>query len=155
MKRRRHPFPRRRDPQSRSSCSDPRHAATSSVRAMIWVSLILSVILVYVLAQPLFLIVGGLVFASMLDGGARLLGRVLNIRSRRAHGGSCWSRWLVLAFLVGVLLLCRASTLVSEFQALKTLVVSQQFARLSRAGPNAIGRAAAGRRRTSMRSASR
>ena len=34
---------------------------------------------VIVLAQPLLLIIGGMVFAVILDGGARLLGRVLPI----------------------------------------------------------------------------
>ncbi len=90
-------------------------------RAIIWVSLIVSVGLIYVLAQPLFLIIGGLVFASMLDGGARLLGRVLPI----ARG---WRialvALLVLVFLVGVMSYA-GLTLVSEFQALKTLVLSQ------------------------------
>ena len=34
---------------------------------------------VIVLAQPLLLIIGGMVFAVVLDGGTRLLGRVLPI----------------------------------------------------------------------------
>ncbi len=103
------------------------------MRAIIWVSLILSIVLIYVLAQPLFLIVGGLVFASMLDGGARLLGRVLPI----ARG---WRialvALLVLAFLAGVLSYA-GLTLVSEFQALKALVMSQ-IARLQ-GWANAMG----------------
>jgi predicted PurR-regulated permease PerM len=48
-------------------------------RASVWLGLALAIILVALLAQPLLLIIGGLVFASMLDGGARLLGRVLPI----------------------------------------------------------------------------
>ena len=48
-------------------------------RAAVWFSVALGIALVIFLAQPLLLIVAGLVFASMLDGGARLLGRVLPI----------------------------------------------------------------------------
>ena len=100
--------------------SDPR-MRFELVRAVIWVSVILSVVLVYVLAQPLLLIIGGLVFASMLDGGARLLGRVLPV-------GRGW-RIVIVALLVFLFLGGVASyaglTLVSEFQALKTLVINQ------------------------------
>jgi predicted PurR-regulated permease PerM len=48
-------------------------------RAAIWLGLALAIALVWILAQPLLLIIGGLVFAAMIDGGARLLGRVLPI----------------------------------------------------------------------------
>lgn len=48
-------------------------------RAGVWLGMALAIALVALLAQPLLLIVGGLVFASMLDGGTRLLGRVLPI----------------------------------------------------------------------------
>jgi predicted PurR-regulated permease PerM len=67
-------------------------------RASIWIGCILAVAGVIILAQPLLLIVAGVVFASMLDGGARLLGRVLKI-------GRGWRiaivALLTLAFLVG------------------------------------------------------
>jgi predicted PurR-regulated permease PerM len=49
-------------------------------RAAVWLGLAVAILLIWVLAQPLLLIMGGLVFAAMLDGGARLLGRVLPIR---------------------------------------------------------------------------
>jgi predicted PurR-regulated permease PerM len=52
---------------------------TELKRAFVWIGLTLAVILVWILAQPLLLILGGIVFASMLDGGTRLLGRVLPI----------------------------------------------------------------------------
>ncbi|WP_419826953.1 AI-2E family transporter [Sphingomonas sp.] len=91
------------------------------MRAIIWVSVVLAIVLLYVLAQPLLLIVGGLVFAAMLDGGARLLGRVLPI-------GRGWRVALVavlaLIFLVGVIFYA-GLTLVSQFTALKTLVLAQ------------------------------
>jgi predicted PurR-regulated permease PerM len=48
-------------------------------RASVWLALALAVAGVIVLAQPLLLIFAGIVLASMLDGGTRLLGRVLPI----------------------------------------------------------------------------
>lgn len=48
-------------------------------KAVLWVAIVgLAVLAVYV-SQSLLVIFGGLVFASMLDGGARLLGRVLPV----------------------------------------------------------------------------
>jgi len=48
-------------------------------RAMVWVSVVgIALLLVYI-AQPLLVIFGAMVFAAMLDGGARLLGRALKI----------------------------------------------------------------------------
>ena len=48
-------------------------------RAGVWFGLGLAIAALIFLAQPLLLIFGGIVFASMLDGGTRLLGRVLPI----------------------------------------------------------------------------
>ncbi len=48
-------------------------------RAAIWLGLAVAIALVWLLAQPLLLILGGVVFAATLDGGTRLLGRVLPI----------------------------------------------------------------------------
>ncbi|WP_265569372.1 AI-2E family transporter [Sphingomicrobium nitratireducens] len=48
-------------------------------KAAIWIGMVLLAAGVVVLAGPLLLIVGGLVFAVLLDGGTRLLGRVLPI----------------------------------------------------------------------------
>ena len=71
-------------------------------RASVWLGLALAILLVAFLAQPLLLILGGLVFASMLDGGTRLLGRVLPI-------GRGWRllivTLLVFAFLGGTIAL--------------------------------------------------
>ncbi|WBO22948.1 AI-2E family transporter [Sphingomonas abietis] len=111
---------------------DPRMRAELA-KAIIWVSVVLSVVLVYVLAQPLLLIVGGLVFASMLDGGARLLGRILPIpRGWRVALVAI----LALAFLLGVFSYA-GLTLIGQFQALKTLVMNQ-FGRLE-SWANALG----------------
>lgn len=48
-------------------------------RASVWIGLALVIVGIGFLAQPILLIVGGIVFASILDGGTRLLGRVLPI----------------------------------------------------------------------------
>lgn len=45
-------------------------------RASVWFGLAIACSLVVLLIQPLLIIFAGLVFASMLDGGARLIGRV-------------------------------------------------------------------------------
>ncbi|WP_019834007.1 AI-2E family transporter [Sphingomonas sp. PR090111-T3T-6A] len=90
-------------------------------RAIVWVSVVLAVVLTYVLAQPLLLIVGGMVFAAMLDGGARLLGRVLPIGRplRIAIVALC-----ALIFLIGVVWYAGVE-LVGQFEALKAVVTTQ------------------------------
>lgn len=68
-------------------------------RASVWFGLAIAVALIVLLIQPLLLIFAGLVFAAMLDGGVRLLGRVLPI-------GRGWRLAIValltLIFIVGV-----------------------------------------------------
>jgi predicted PurR-regulated permease PerM len=49
-------------------------------RASVWFGLALIILGIVFLAQPLLLIFAGIVLASMLDGGTRLLGRFLPIR---------------------------------------------------------------------------
>jgi predicted PurR-regulated permease PerM len=48
-------------------------------RAAVWLGMASVIALIVLLIQPLLIILAGLVFASMLDGGVRLLGRVLQI----------------------------------------------------------------------------
>jgi predicted PurR-regulated permease PerM len=48
-------------------------------RASVWFGLAGAIALVVVLIQPILIILAGLVFASMLDGGVRLLGKVLKV----------------------------------------------------------------------------
>lgn len=48
-------------------------------KALVWLSTALGIALVIVLAQPILLIIGGMVVATIFDGGARLLGRVLPV----------------------------------------------------------------------------
>lgn len=50
---------------------------TEFKKAAVWVGVITLVVGIIFLAQPILLIIGGLVLAAMLDGGTRLLGRVL------------------------------------------------------------------------------
>lgn len=69
-------------------------------RAMIWVAVIGTAVLAVFLAQSLLVIFGALVFAAMIDGGARLLGRALPIgRGWRIAivllAATAFSGWLV------------------------------------------------------------
>ena len=63
-------------------------------RAAVWIGMAVLVGLTIYLAQPLLVIFGGMVFAAMIDGGARLLGRVLPI-------GRGWRVALVLLLASG------------------------------------------------------
>ena len=68
-------------------------------RAFVWLGLASLLALAVLLAESLLVIFGGMVFAALIDGGARLLGRVLKI-------GRGWRIMIVLlltvAFLVWV-----------------------------------------------------
>lgn len=48
-------------------------------KAVVWIGMASLVVALVWLAQPILLIIGGLVLAAMFDGGARLLGRILPI----------------------------------------------------------------------------
>jgi predicted PurR-regulated permease PerM len=52
---------------------------TELKKATVWIGMATLVVGLVWLAQPILLIIGGLVLAAMFDGGARLLGRVLPI----------------------------------------------------------------------------
>ena len=100
-----------RDPLTRSELQ----------RASVWFGVALAIAGVIVLAQPLMLIVGGLVFSVILDGGARLLGRVLPIRRgwRLAIvivGGFAFLAWVV--WFAG-------TTLGAQAEALRAVVTAQ------------------------------
>lgn len=90
-------------------------------RASVWVGLVVAVALIWLLAQPLLLIIGGIVFASMLDGGTRLLGRWLPI-------GRQWRLLLVVlgvvAFLVWVVILA-GTQLVDQFETMRVIIQQQ------------------------------
>lgn len=52
---------------------------TEAKRAAVWIGIAALTVLTVYLAQPLLVIFAGIVFGAMIDGGARLLGRVLPI----------------------------------------------------------------------------
>jgi predicted PurR-regulated permease PerM len=90
-------------------------------RAAVWIGMILLVLLCIVLAQPIMLIIGGLVFAVVLDGGTRLLGRVLPI-------GRGWRLAIVtiagFAF-IGWTFYYAGTTLAGQAEQLRAVITSQ------------------------------
>ena len=90
-------------------------------RAGIWLGLAAAMALVVLLIQPLLIIFAGLVFASMLDGGVRLLGRVLPI-------GRGWRLAIValcaVAFVAGVAYLTGVQV-AAQFEQLRTTLETQ------------------------------
>ena len=90
-------------------------------RAIVWVGVVGGVALMVFLSQPLLLIFGGVVFAAMLDGGTRLLGRILPI-------GRGWRLMLVvigvIAFL-GWIIYFTGSTLADQAETLRVTVTTQ------------------------------
>jgi predicted PurR-regulated permease PerM len=94
-------------------------------KASVWFGLALIVVGVIVLAQPLLLIIGGMIFAVFLDGGARLIGRVLPVRR---------SFRLLLTVVIGFGFLgwvfwFAGTTIAAQFEALR-IVVTAQFNRV-------------------------
>ena len=94
-------------------------------RAAVWIGMALLVVGVIVLAQPILLIIGGLVFAVILDGGTRLLGRIFPI-------GRPWRLTIVtlagFGFIVWTFYYA-GTTLATQAETLKT-VMSAQLDRL-------------------------
>jgi predicted PurR-regulated permease PerM len=89
-------------------------------RASVWFGLAIGVALVVLLIQPLLIIFAGLVFASLLDGGARLIGRVLPIpRGLRI----LIVVLLATAFIVGVFYLTGVQIAIQAEQLRATLEV--------------------------------
>ncbi|WP_449474320.1 AI-2E family transporter [Sphingobium chungangianum] len=90
-------------------------------RAGVWIAMAVAVALLALLAQPIMLILGALVLTSMMDGGTRLLGRVLPI-------GRGWRLTIVLLsallFLAYTFYLTGAS-LAAQAQAMRTIVETQ------------------------------
>jgi predicted PurR-regulated permease PerM len=94
-------------------------------KAAVWLGMALAIAGVIVLGQPLLLIIGGAIFAVLLDGGVRLLGRVLPI----ARG---WRLLLVLLLgfgFLGWVIYFAGTTIGAQFETLRA-VVTQQFNRL-------------------------
>ena len=94
-------------------------------RAAVWFGLALLIAGVIVLSQPLLLIVGGIIFAVFLDGGARLIGRFLPIGR-----GLRLALALLIGFgFVGWVFWYAGTTIAAQFEALR-IVVTAQFDRL-------------------------
>jgi predicted PurR-regulated permease PerM len=90
-------------------------------RAMVWAGVVLAIMGVIVLAEPLMLIFAGVVLASMLDGGTRLLGRVLPI-------GRGWRLTIVTLAAVGFVVWTfyyAGTELVAQTERLKETVSAQ------------------------------
>jgi predicted PurR-regulated permease PerM len=94
-------------------------------KAAVWLGMALFIAGVIVLAQPILLILGGMVFAIILDGGTRLLGRVLPI-------GRGWRLAIVtlagFGFIAWVFYFA-GSTLVAQAETLR-IVIAEQWTRL-------------------------
>lgn len=69
------------DPTLRSGPTDIADPLVRSEakKAIIWLGIAALMALAVVLAQPLLVVFGGMVFGAMIDGGARLIGRVLPV----------------------------------------------------------------------------
>ncbi|MGN6279803.1 MAG: AI-2E family transporter [Sphingomonas sp.] len=90
-------------------------------RATVWLGLAAAMALIVVLIQPLLIIFAGLVFAAMLDGGVRLLGKVLPI-------GRGWRLLIVVicvvAFILGVFYLTGVQ-IAAQAEQLRTTLEAQ------------------------------
>lgn len=93
-------------------------------RAMIWVGVVGTALLLVYIAHPLLVIFGAMVFAAMIDGGARLLGRALKI-------GRGWRIGLVLLGTVAFFawLVFFTGSQISQQAAELPTIVSAQFVR--------------------------
>src|SRR3954466_13448798 len=94
-------------------------------KAAVWFGMALAIAGAIFLAQPLLLIVGGAIFAVFLDGGIRLLGRLLP-----APRG--WRLLIVLLLgfgFIGWVMWFAGTTIGAQFEALRQ-VVTAQFDRL-------------------------
>ena len=108
----------------------PADLSSQSVRdearkAAVWLGMALAIVGVIVLAQPILLILGGMMFAIILDGGTRLLGRVLPI-------GRGWRLAIVtllgFGFIAWVFYFA-GSTLIEQAETLR-VVISEQWAKM-------------------------
>ncbi|MBO9713016.1 AI-2E family transporter [Sphingomonas sp.] len=91
-------------------------------RASVWFGLGIGVALIVLLIQPLLIIFAGLVFASMLDGGARLLGRALPFLPRGVR--LLMVVLLVIAFIGGTFYLTGVQ-IAAQFEQLRATLEAQ------------------------------
>jgi len=103
--------------------SDSRSAITVQElhKAAVWLGLAGAMALIVLLIQPLLLVFAALVLAAMLDGGTRLLGRVLPIPR-------AWRLLITCLAVVGFLgwtIYFAGSQIAGQFEALRLVVESQ------------------------------
>lgn len=123
--------PKRKAPRPRgragpTDISDPL-LREEAKRAFVWIGIASAFALVVLLAQPLLVVFAGMVFAAMVDGGARLLERALPI-------GRGW-RVAIVLILVAAFLLWTAyfagSQIAEQAAALPATVEKQTFKTLA------------------------
>ncbi len=93
---------------------------------MVWIGMVLAAAGIIFLAQPLLLIVGGAIFAVLLDGGVRLFGRYLPV-------GRGWRLLLVILLgfgFIGWVFYYAGTTIGHQADALRH-VVTEQFDQFS------------------------
>lgn len=119
-----------KQPRGADHRASPTHIASPELRweakrAAVWVLIVGLAILSVYISQALLVIFGAMVFAAMLDGGARLLGRVLHI-------GRTWRLVVVLLLAVGffVWLGYFAGSQISQEAAQFPAIVNEQADRL-------------------------
>lgn len=98
-------------------------------KAAVWIGMALAVAGIIFLAQPLLLIIGGAIFAVLLDGGVRVLGRYLPI-------GRGWRLLLVLILgfgFLGWVFYFAGTTIADQAESLRK-VVTAQFEELMKLG---------------------
>src|SRR5215210_2050407 len=94
-------------------------------KAAVWFGMALAIVGIVVLAQPLLLIIGGAIFAVFLDGGTRVLRRLLPIPR-------AWRLLLVIVLgfgFIGWVFWFLGTTIAAQAEALR-IVVTAQFNRL-------------------------
>lgn len=96
-----------------------------AARALVWAAVVGLVVLAVYISQSLLVIFGAMVFATMIDGGARLLGRWLTI-------GRGWRVAIVIAAMVAFLawLGYFAGSQISQQAAQFPAIVGEQLGRL-------------------------
>jgi predicted PurR-regulated permease PerM len=94
---------------------------TELLKAGVWLGLALLIGVCIILVQPILLIFAGIVVASMLDGGTRLLGRVLPIARAWRLLIVCLS---LLAFLIWTVMFA-GSQIADQAATLQTVVMGQ------------------------------
>ena len=109
---------------------------TELLKAGVWIGMALLIGACIILIQPILLIFAGIVMAAMLDGGTRLLGRVLPV-------GRGWRLLIVclslLAFLAWAILFA-GSQIADQAATLQKVVMAQVERLAAWAGDHGLGR---------------